>query len=155
MWFSAPRTKKPLLVSSRTKLAGDAANGDIAAARYARDYRGKIVREEKAGDEEAWVLELEAVAKEATYDRIRYWVSKRRRLGLKAELLSVQGDVLKTATFEYGHSLQVGGKPAPFISRMEIRDPLAAGSVTTLTYQPPRPEQHPDELFDVARLVRN
>ena len=38
MWFFKPSLKKPVAISARQKLSGQAANGDIASTNYARDY---------------------------------------------------------------------------------------------------------------------
>jgi outer membrane lipoprotein-sorting protein len=154
MWFTTPKLKKPILISSRMKLSGPAANGDIATTSYARDYRATLAGEEQVGGEDAWRLDLEAVEKNVTYDRIRYWVSKSRRVALKAEFLTVQGAVFKTATFEYGHTLKAGTREQPFLSRMTITDAAAPENVSTVTYGVPRLEEHPASLFDVNALVR-
>jgi hypothetical protein len=154
MWFSTPKLKKPILISSKTKLSGPAANGDIATTSYSRDYRGALTGEEQVGGEDAWRLELQAVAKNVTYDRIRYWVSKSRRVALKAEFLTLRGDAFKIATFEYANTLKAGGQELPFLSRMTITDAAAPENVSTITYGPPRLEDLPASLFDVNSLVR-
>ena len=38
MWFFKASLKKPVPISARQKLSGQAANGDIASTQYARDY---------------------------------------------------------------------------------------------------------------------
>lgn len=154
MWFSAPKLKKPILISPRMKLSGPAANGDIATTSYARDYQGTLAGEEAVGGEEAWKLDLKAVEKNVTYERIRYWVSKSRRVALKAEFLTVEGEVFKVATFEYGHTLKVGPREQPFLSRMTVADAAAPANVSTITYGAPRLEEHAASLFDVNALVR-
>jgi outer membrane lipoprotein-sorting protein len=154
MWFTLPGLKKPLLISSRQRLVGQAANGDIAVTHYARDYQATLAGEDKVGGEETYLLELKASAKNVTYDRIRYWVSKVRRLALKAEFLTAQGDVFKSATFEYGNTAKVGEQEVPFISRMTITDAEFPENVTTITYGAPRPEEHPASLFNVSTYVR-
>lgn len=154
MWFTLPGLKKPLLVSSRQRLSGQAANGDISATHYARDYEGTLAGEDTVGGEETYRLELKARVKNVTYDRIRYWISKSRRLGLKAEFLTAQGEVFKTATFEYGNKAKVGAEEVPFISRMVITDAEFPENVTTITFGPPRPEEHPASIFQVSSYVR-
>lgn len=154
MWFSTPKLKKPMLISSKMKLSGPAANGDIATTSYSRDYQGTLAGEEQVDGEDAWRIELKAAEKNLTYDRIRYWVSKSRRVALKAEFLTLQGDVFKSARFEYGHTLKVGARELPFLSRMTITDAAAPRNVSTITYGEPRLEEHPANLFDVTSLVR-
>ncbi len=154
MWFVKPGLRKPVSISARQRLSGEAANGDITSTRYARDYEGTVTGEEDVDGEPAFTLELKARARSATYDRIRYWISKRRHLGLKAEFLSVGGDVLKRATFEYGNRASLRGTTFEFVSRMTIRDAAASGNVTVLTFGPPRAERHSPAIFNVNDLVR-
>lgn len=154
LWFLKPGLKKPVSISARQKLSGEAANGDIASTNYARDYDGVLVGEERVGGEEAYTLELKAKASNVTYDRIRYWVSKERRLGLKAEFLTVSGECFKTATFEYQNSLVVGGKKVGFVSAMTITDAMGSGAVSVIRYGDPKTEAHAPSLFNVNNLVR-
>ena len=154
IWFFKPGLKKPVAISPRQKLMGQAANGDIASTNYARDYDGKIVGSEKIEGQDTWKLELKAKTKNVTYDRIRYWVSKKDRLGIKAEFLTVSGDVFKHATFEYKNKMEQAGKQFPFVSKMVITDALNAASVTTLDYKSPRADKHADAIFNVNNLIR-
>lgn len=152
IWFFRPGLKKPVSISPRQKLMGQAANGDIASTNYARDYEATIIGEEQISGEANWKLDLKAKAKNVTYDRIRYWVSKERKLGVRAEFLTLQGEVFKSAEFTYKNVLVVADKKVPFVSEMVIKDNQA--NVTTITYNGPREEEQPEGLFNVNNLVR-
>ena len=154
LWFLKPGLRKPVSISARQKLSGEAANGDIASTNYARDYDGVVVGEEAVGGEATYRLELKAKASNVTYDRIRYWVSKERRLGLKAEFLTVSGECFKTATFAYQNSLVVGGKKMVFVSTMTITDAMGSGAVSVIRFGDPKAETHAPNLFNVNNLVR-
>jgi len=154
LWFVKPGLRRPVSISSRQRLQGEAANGDIASTNYARDYAGRVVGEEVVEGEPAWKLELSARRPDVTYDRIRYWISKRRHLGVRAEFLTVGGDLFKTATFEYGNRVRVAGGEIEFVSRTTIRDAMGAGNVTVLRVSAPRAETHPASLFNVNNVVR-
>lgn len=154
IWYFKPGLKKPVAISPRQKLMGQASNGDIASTNYARDYDAKISATEKVDGQDTWKLELKAKAKNVTYDRIRYWVSKKDRLGIKAEFLTVSGDVFKRATFEYKNKLEESGKSYPFVSKMVISDAVNKALLTTLNYKLPKKEKHADSLFNVNNLVR-
>lgn len=154
IWFFKPGLKKPVAISPRQKLMGQAANGDIASTNYARDYDATIAGSEKIDNVDTWKLELKAKAKNVTYDRIRYWVSKKDRLGVKAEFLTVSGEVFKRATFEYKNTLKSDNKTTAFVSKMQITDALNEKNVTTLNYTNPRGEKHGDSLFNVNNLIR-
>jgi outer membrane lipoprotein-sorting protein len=154
LWFLKPGLRKPVSISARQKLSGEAANGDIASTNYARDYDGTVVGEEKVAGEDAYRLELKAKAGNVTYDRIRYWVSKARRLALKAEFLTVSGDCFKTATFEYSNSMILKGKKFDFVSAMTITDAMGSGAVSVIRFSAPKAEAHASSLFNVNNLVR-
>lgn len=124
MWMTRPGLSKPIPISPRQRMSGQASNGDIAATNYAGDYDAELAGTENIGGEECHVLNLTAKHKRATYDKIRYWVSVKRVVGIKAEFYSVSGKLLKTATFQYGNTIEHDGKRIPFISKMTIRDAL-------------------------------
>ncbi len=134
MWFAKPGLQKPVPISPRQRLLGQAANGDIASTNYAADYSVSASGEESINGEACAVLELVAREKNTTYDRIRYWVSLSRKVGVKAEFYTVSGKHFKTATFEYGNQLSYEGKQLPMVSRMTIVDALNPVNVTTMRY---------------------
>lgn len=154
LWFFKPGLKKPVNVSPRQKLMGQAANGDIASTQYARDYEATSAGEDGAGGEPAWKLELKAKAKNVTYDRIRYWVSKKERVALKAEFLTLAGEPFKVAEFKYGNSVEIKGQKLPFVSEMRITDAKNKDNVTTISYKIPKEEAHPEGLFNVNSLMK-
>jgi outer membrane lipoprotein-sorting protein len=154
IWFVRPGLRRPVSISARQRLHGDAANGDIASTNYARDYEGTVVGEDVIGGQPAWTLELKARARNVTYDRIRYWVSKKGHLGVKAEFLTVGGDVFKSATFDYGNRARTPAGEFDFVSRMVITDATGAGTVTTIAFGPPKVETHPPSMFNINNVVR-
>jgi len=124
MWLTKPGLSKPIPISPRQRMSGQASNGDIAATNYAGDYEAQMSGNESVDGEPCYVLDLKAKHKRATYDKIRYWVSVKRLVGVKAEFQSVSGKLLKTAHFEYDSTIEHDGKRIPFISKMTIRDAL-------------------------------
>lgn len=155
IWYVKPGLRRPVAISARQRLQGDAATGDITSTNYARDYAGTVVGEDVVDGDPAWRLDLVARTKDVTYDRIRYWVSKTRRLALKAEFLTVAGDVFKAARIEYGARIVLpGGGEVDFPSRVTIRDAMGAGNVTVLSYESPRAERHPPAIFNVNNVAR-
>src|SRR3990172_8312257 len=89
MWFIRSGLQKPVSISPRQKLLGDAANGDIASTNYVEDYEPTLLREEPVAAEACYVFDLKAKNKQVTYDRIKYWVSKERMVGVKAEFFTL------------------------------------------------------------------
>ncbi len=151
MWLTKPGLKKPVPISPRQRLTGQAAIGDIAATNYARDYTPKFLRSEDIAGERCAVLELSANTRQATYDKLIYWISEKRGVGVRAEFLSLSGKRLKSAQFEYGNTVRIDGKTVPFVSRMLIADELTDAS-TTLEYGQVQVKAVPPSEFDVSHL---
>ncbi|HSD39186.1 MAG TPA: outer membrane lipoprotein-sorting protein [Rhodocyclaceae bacterium] len=149
MWFSRPGLQRPVPISPRQRLIGQAANGDIAATNYTSDYNARAVGEEQIGNEPCVLFELTAKEKNVSYDRIRYWVSEKRKVGVKAEFYTVSGKLFKTATFDYGNTIEHEGQRIPFVSRMVILDALDASNVTTLDYREVRVKKPDASLFEL------
>jgi outer membrane lipoprotein-sorting protein len=154
MWFAKPGLSKAVPISPRQKLMGGAANGDIASTNYAGDYKIVQTSEDIVNKEPCYLFDLSAVDNRATYDRIEYWVSKERLVGLKAEFYTVSGKMFKTATFDYGNSISADGKPQPFISKMVITSALIKEDVTTMSYRKVWIKKVPDSIFNLNLLTR-
>lgn len=153
MWFHRQDLQKPISISTRQKMIGSAANGDIASTNYYQDYDATLLREERVGDEEAYVLDLVAKHKFVTYDRIVYWVSKSRLVPLKAEFYTVSGKLFKTASFETDNSVEFKGRQQPFVSRMVIQDTINSENVSTLEYSKVKAKALPANEFSVSALI--
>jgi outer membrane lipoprotein-sorting protein len=154
MWFYKPSIKKPISVSARQKLSGQAANGDIASTHYARDYIGTLEKMEKIGKDNCYVLLLKAKSPEVTYDKIRYWVSEKSKLALRAEFLTLEGKPFKVAQFAYANQIKFQGKQLPFLSEMLIQDASNKNNASRLKYSRPKPEQVSETIFNVNNLKR-
>lgn len=151
MWMTKPGLRKPIAISPRQRLTGQAALGDIAATNYAQDYAPRYLRQEKLGGEMCHVLELVAKSRQTTYDRIIYWVSTRTGLAVKADFLSISGKRLKSADFEHGNRIRVNGENLAFVSRMHIADALTDAK-TVLLYGQVQVKPLASSEFDVANL---
>ncbi len=150
MWFIRSGLNKPVSLSPRQKLLGDAANGDIASTNYVQDYEAKLVGEETFQGEACVVLDLKAKNKNVTYDRIKYWISKSRQVGMKAEFYTLSGMLFKTAEFRYDNKVN----DAPFVSELLIRDAIQKNRETVMKYSNVRIERIPDSMFNLTVLVR-
>lgn len=154
MWFAKPGLSKAVPISPRQKLVGGAANGDIASTNYAGDYKIAQTSEDVVNGEPCHLFDLTAVDKRATYDRIRYWISKERLAGLRAEFYTVSGKMFKSAAFEYKNSITTGGKPRDFISQMVITSAVLKEDVTTMSYRKVLIKKVPDSVFNLNLLVK-
>jgi outer membrane lipoprotein-sorting protein len=154
MWFAKPGLSKAVPISPRQKLMGTAANGDIASTNYSGDYNIAGTAEETVDNDPCLVFDLQAVDNRATYDRIRYWVSKKRLVGIRAEFYTVSGKMLKTAAFAYDNRISLDGRPREFISRMTITSAVIQDDVTTITYNQPVIRKVADAVFNLNLLTR-
>lgn len=154
MWFMKPGLSKPVPISPRQRLSGQASNADISSTNYVGDYSAVMVGEESFGGEPCYVLDLTAVNTQVTYPKIKYWVSKGKLLGKKAEFIATSGKVFKEATFEYSNKIDHAGKPIPFISKMTITDAIARANVTTLTISQVQAGEIPPAYFNLNLLGR-
>ena len=154
MWFYKPGLSKPVPISLRQKLIGDAAYGDIAATNYADNYTATELAEEDVGGEPCHVFDLKAKNDKVTYDSIRYWVSKRRLVGVKADYFTVSGKKIKSAAMDYKNQVSLGGKARPFLSRITLQGELMNGALTYLSVRNPRIEPLPDYVFDLNLFMK-
>ncbi len=151
MWLTRPGLSKPIPISPRQRMSGQASNGDIAATNYAQDYDAQLAGEEAIDGEACHILELSARHKRATYDRVRYWISVKRGVGVKAEFYSLSGKLLKSARFDYGNVIEYQGRRIPFVSRMTLRDALIDAE-TTMEYGTVKASAIPAAEFDLGQM---
>jgi outer membrane lipoprotein-sorting protein len=154
MWFYKPSLRKPVSISPRQKLSGQAATGDIASTHYARDYTPTLEKTTTLNGEKVYQLLLKAKSNNLTYDQVRYWISDKTRLAVKAEFLTLQGQAFKIGTMDYGNKLKFNGKMIPFVSRLTITDAKFPENKSTIEYDTPKIEDHPASLFNVGNLAR-
>lgn len=154
IWFYKTGLRKPIAISAKQKLSGVASNGDIASTNYVRDYSVTSHSSEKFNGEDCYLMHLKSKASDTTYDQIDYWISKKSKLGLKADFLSLSGKVMKTAVFKYDNKISYEGVNYPFVSEMKITDAKNSNLQSTLIYSPPHIKKHPDSLFNVNNLLR-
>lgn len=154
MWFHKPGLSKAVPISQRQRLMGNAAYGDIAATNYANDYNAALLEEESVNGEACYVFDLKAKDNRAAYDRIKYWISKARVVGIKAEYFTVSGKKFKSATMESANTVRLDGEVRPFISKITIYDELLSSNVTTLNLTKPTFRKLATYIFDVNLLVK-
>ena len=152
MWFHRPDISKPVPISQRQKLQGNAAYGDIASTNYANDYEATLLGEEPINGESCYVFDLLAKDKKATYDRIKYWISKQREVGVKAEYFTVSGKLFKAATMHYDNNIKIGETTRPFISKILMYDELMSSDVTVMAFKNTGFQKLPDYIFNLNLL---
>ena len=154
MWFFKPSLKKPISISPRQKLTGQASNGDIASTHYARDYTATLEKTDIYEGVKHHILLLKAKSPNLTYDQIRYWVSDQTKLASKAEFLTLQGKAFKYGYLEYKNTLDVHGKKMPFVSQLTIVDAKYENNKSIIKYSSPKLANHPDAIFNYNNMTR-
>jgi outer membrane lipoprotein-sorting protein len=118
LWVYMPNLKRALRIASRESFqGGDFNNGDVLRVNYAADYTAKLVQSD---DDGLWALELTARTAEATYDRVKLWMSRAKRLPVKAEYYAASGKLLRSARFEDVKTFRGFERPARIVMRNEL-----------------------------------
>ena len=143
LWVFMPDVSQPIRLALSQRLTGQVANGDLARANFAADYNPKILRSETIGNENYHVLELTAVDRGVTYQRVVYWVRQKDNWPFKAEFYSLSNRLLKTCNYENYQTMQ--GRPRP--TRLVMIDALKSGEQSILDYSAMKLRDLPDKVF--------
>jgi outer membrane lipoprotein-sorting protein len=143
LWFYSPSISQPIRLSVAQKLTGQVANGDLARANFSGDYTPILVRTDTLDGELYNFLELKAVDRSVTYDKILYWVSKNNDRPYKAEFYTLSGRLLKIC--RYQNYKETAGAMRPM--RLIMEDALIDGSKSLLEYSDLRMKDFPDKIF--------
>ena len=150
LWVFMPEVSQPVRISLAQRLTGQVANGDLARANFSGDYNPKIVGSEKIGNETYHVLELVAVDRSVTYQRVMYWVNEKSGWPLKAEFYSLSNRLLKKCSYENFQTM--AGRVRP--TRLVMEDALKAGEKSVLEYSDMRLRELPDKIFTKEYLKK-
>ncbi|RZT38618.1 outer membrane lipoprotein-sorting protein [Cupriavidus agavae] len=153
MWYTKPGLRRPISVSPQQRLVGEAANGDIAATQYARDYVPEYGGVVSVDGRDCHKLVLKATHKAVTYAGIVYYLETSTLLGIKADFMTAAGDVFKTAAFEYGNTVIHAGKRHPFVSSMTIANAAFPDRFSRLVYRDVTAASHPATAFSRDQLT--
>ena len=143
LWVFMPEVSQPIRISLAQRLTGQVANGDLARANFAGDYTPRIVSTEKVGADSYYVLELKAVDRSVTYQRVMYWVNKKNYWPLKAEFYSLSNRLMKRCRYEEFQTM--AGKVRP--TRLVMEDALRNDEQSVLEYRSMKLRDLPDKIF--------
>lgn len=143
LWVFMPDVSQPIRLSLAQRLTGQVANGDLARANFAGDYSPRIVGSETVGNDHYHVLELKAVDRGVTYQRVMYWVNKKNAWPLKAEFYSLSNRLLKRCRYEDYQTM--AGRMRP--TRLVMEDALKEGEHSILEYRTMKLRDLPDKVF--------
>jgi outer membrane lipoprotein-sorting protein len=143
LWVFMPDVSQPIRLALSQRLTGQVANGDLARANFAADYNPQILRSEIIGNENYHVLELIAVDRSVTYQKVIYWVRQKDNWPFKAEFYSLSNRLLKTCKYENFQTME--GRLRP--TRLVMMDALKSGEQSILEYNSMKLRDLPDKVF--------
>ena len=150
LWIFLPSVSQPVRLPLAQRLTGAVANGDLARANFAGDYKPQLLRTEVVDGEPMHVLELTAIDRSVTYHRVLYWVRKSNNWPYKAEFYSLSDRLLKTC--HYQKFERMAGRMRP--TRLTMHDALRADEESVLEYADMRLRDLPDKIFTKDYLKR-
>ncbi len=151
-WIIMPKSKRPMRITPRQKMLGNAALGDISQLTFSDDYNSKIIEEDVlASNKPAIKMELIAKAKGTTYDKIILWVSKENYFPIKADFFLKSGKLAKNADF----LSKEDEKGNPQVSGMILRDRIQKSEKTVMTYLNGETKEIPDRYYNPSYLLRS
>lgn len=150
LWVFMPEVSQPVRISLAQRLTGQVANGDLARANFAGDYHPKVLRHETINGENYVVMELTAVDRSVTYQKVVYWVNQKNAWPLKAEFYSLSNRLLKKCSYEDFRTL--AGKSRP--TRLVMEDALRSGEKSVLEYSEMKLRDLPDKIFTKEYLKK-
>lgn len=143
LWVFMPDVSQPIRIALSQRLTGQVANGDLARANFAGDYTPRLLRTETLGSETYHVLELTAVDRGVTYQKVIYWVNQKNNWPFKAEFYSLSNRLLKTCKYENYQTME--GRQRP--TRLIMEDAMRSGEQSVLEYGNMKLRDLPDKVF--------
>lgn len=150
LWIFMPSVSQPIRLAAAQRLTGQVANGDLARANFSGEYTATIVRTDTIDSDSFNVLELKAVDRSVTYDKVLLWVNKANERPFKAEFYAVSGRLLKTCYYQNYKEVSGGIRP----TRLVMEDALVEGARSILDYSDLHPKDLPDRVFTKDYMKR-
>lgn len=162
MWFYQPNLDKPVRISPRQRLLGNASNADIVRTNFYSDYIPSFLN---PSDEEypkekdqiadinkknCIILRLMAKNESVAYAKIIYWINKLDYKPIKAEFYALSGRLLKTAYYQ--NYAPIGENNEIKLSKTTIYNPLTKNDYTEIIYTDMREKPLEEKLFNVNYL---
>lgn len=163
-WLLMPSSQRPMRITPMQKLLGDASTGDIATMRWSGDYSATLVGLEPCVDAtvptgaaavtqatpptSCYHLQLQAMRKGVTYQRIALWLGQQRHEPVRAQLYVQSDKLAKQALFEVDQALSS-------VSAMVLIDPLGKQKQTRIHYLARKERTVPVEWLNPMFLARS
>ena len=150
LWAFLPNVSQPIRLSLSQRLTGQVANGDLARANFTGDYAPSLIGSDTIQGQNYHVLELKAVDRSVTYNRVVYWVNKSNYRPHRAEFYAVSGKLLKTCLYQNFKETGGGLRPTTLI----MEDALTEGGKSVLEYGSFQLKDLPEKYFNKDYLTK-
>jgi outer membrane lipoprotein-sorting protein len=103
LWIYSPTSDRIILISGhmlkQSVMGSDLSYEDMMEDRKLTDiYDAKVIREEEYESRRCWVVEMNAIVADVSYQKRMVWVDQERFIPLKEELFAKSGQLLKKTT---------------------------------------------------------
>jgi outer membrane lipoprotein-sorting protein len=149
MWLFLPTAGRPIRVTPLQRLSGNASNGDVAQTSLTANYTSDLKGEEPVAGRPAWILDLTAKRKSATYQHVRLWIDQETRLPVTAEFRLTSGKPMKRVEYVQYVNVAGGGK---LLKQQILYDLLRKEQKTIIDYGNYTQRDLPDKLFNKNSL---
>jgi outer membrane lipoprotein-sorting protein len=158
LWIYDPDSNQFNSTSSSDRFQNtNARNSDFTSSTLARDYKVTGAQEVNLGRYECWLLELEGVADDLTYPKMKIWIDQ-DKLVRKTEDYSLSGQLLRTSVFPSYHELKDRYVLHKVLYVDHLEGAVVAGKFqnekTQITIENPSLTDLPDSVFSKSFLER-
>lgn len=104
MWLYDPHSKATAQMSPQQRLMGQSSSSDVMSANFVKDYRLKLIGEEriKNGDKKmkmAYKVAMRAKSRSVSYPYVEYWIDKENYRPILAKFFSASKHLLKKSYY--------------------------------------------------------
>jgi outer membrane lipoprotein-sorting protein len=154
LWIYSPSTDRTIQISGhmlrQSVMGSDLSYEDMMEdSKLIDNYDAAVIGEEVIGEQNCWILELQAKTSDVSYQIRKVWVDKDRYIPLKEELYAKSGKLLKkTELFDIQ---RIGNRWYP--KRVVFKDMLKIGDGTEFIIESIQFDQEiPEHIFTKASL---
>jgi outer membrane lipoprotein-sorting protein len=154
LWIYSPSTDRTIQISGhmlrQSVMGSDLSYEDMMDdATYKDNYKAEVISEETLRETKCWVLLLEAITDDVTYQVRKIWMDEEKYIPLREELYAKSGKLLKkTELYDFK---RVGSRWFP--GRMVFKDMLKNGDGTEFIIESIAFDvEIPDYIFTKASL---
>jgi outer membrane lipoprotein-sorting protein len=156
LWIYSPSSDRIIQISGhmlkQSVMGSDLSYEDMMEDRKLTEiYDAKVINEEEYDERHCWVVEMNAIVEDVSYQKRTVWVDQERFIPLKEELFAKSGQLLKKTTLS--DVQKVDGRWFPM--KINYKDMLKEGKGTDYVIKEIDFDVHiPDHIFTKASLSK-